>query len=64
MSLKPAIKLAENLFNEGFIPSKTRSGKIYNVTTGEEQFPPQDVLEILEFICKFNEKTRSRISNN
>ncbi len=64
MSLKPALKLAENLFNEGFIPSKTHSGKIYNVITAEEQLPPQDVLEILEFICKFNEKTRGRIGNN
>ena len=64
MSIATTLKIAENLFQDGFIPSKTGSGLIYNVATGEVQNPPQDVLEVLEFICKFNEKIRSKTQNN
>lgn len=64
MSIKPILKIAENLFNDGFVPSKADSGTIYNVVTAEIQKPPQEILDILVFLCEFNEKTRSNVSKN
>jgi hypothetical protein len=64
MKILTTLKIAKNLFNDGFVPSKTNSGMIYNVLTGERQSPPNDILEVLTFICQFNEQSRNGLLNN
>jgi len=64
MNIKLVLKLAENLFNDGFVASKTGSGTVYNVATGESQNPPQEVVDILEFLCEFSQNLRSKVSLN
>lgn len=64
MKLKPLLKLAENLFNDGFVCSKASTGAIYNVLTGENQIPSRDVYDVLDFIGKWDEKMKSKVSRN
>jgi len=64
MTLKTTLKTAKNLFNDGFVVSHANLGSIYNVLTGETQYPPMEVVEVLDFLCRFNQETRSKVSSN
>ena len=60
MSLKTTLKIAENLFNDGFVVSKANLGVVYNVLSGETQHPPMEVVEILDFLCRFSDNLKSK----
>jgi hypothetical protein len=47
MNIKTTLKTAKNLFNDGFVVSHVSLGRAYNVLTGETQYPPRDVIEVL-----------------
>jgi hypothetical protein len=62
MNIKTTLKTAKNLFNDGFVVSHVSLGRAYNVLTGETQYPPRDVIEVLDFLCNFKKELREKTS--